>query len=200
MSNQCQICHQRMLSHARYLQCTVCQNNYHVNCTTLNLEEKSYLLKDIETWYCKLCVCSVFPYNHIENNDEFLNTIAKHLWHSGINLTHFSDKVFNPFDLNDSYPANPLDHNDPDLNFYNEIHFHCASKCTYLTESKFKEYLSSKIDNHYLPFSICHLNIRSLSKNLADFINFMECLDFKFSVFAFSETWLKDNNCDVYGI
>ena len=150
-----------------------------------------------------MCVCSVFPYNHIENDDEFLNTIAKHLWHSDsaeINLTHFSDKVFNPFDLNDSYSANPLDDNDPDLNFYNEIHFHCASKCTYLTESKFKEYLSSNIDKHSLPFSICHLNIRSLSKNLADFMNFMECLDFRFSVFGFSETWLKDNNCDVYGI
>ena len=31
-------------------------------------------------------------------------------------------------------------------------------------------------------------------------MNFMECLDFKFSVFGFSETWLKDNICDVYGI
>ena len=72
--------------------------NIPIGFTSILKKNRTYF----ETWYCELCVCSVFPYNDIENDDEFPNTIAKQLWYSDsaeINFTHFSDKAFNPLIL-----------------------------------------------------------------------------------------------------
>ena len=49
-------------------------------------------------------------------------------------------------------------------------------------------------------FSLCHMNIRSMSKNIHQFETYLDLLKHRFTVIGLTETWLKDSNCDLYGI
>jgi len=42
-------------------------------------------------------------------------------------------------------------------------------------------------------FSLLHLNIRSLPRNLNSLTDLLSCLDIKFSVIGISETWLSES-------
>ena len=48
--------------------------------------------------------------------------------------------------------------------------------------------------------SMCHLNIRSLRKNVGSFEILLDGLQHKFSLLGVTETWLKDDDCDLYDI
>ena len=48
--------------------------------------------------------------------------------------------------------------------------------------------------------SLCHVNIRSARKNLGAFENYLNILKHEFTVKALTETWLNDNDCDLYGL
>ena len=49
-------------------------------------------------------------------------------------------------------------------------------------------------------FSVCHMNIRSMSKNIKEFETYLDLLKHEFTVIGLTETWLKESNCDLYGI
>ena len=49
-------------------------------------------------------------------------------------------------------------------------------------------------------FSIMHGNIRSIPKNFQNFELYMSNLDIKFTVMAFTETWLNVENAGLYNI
>ena len=48
--------------------------------------------------------------------------------------------------------------------------------------------------------SLCHVNIRSVRKNLGAFENYLNILKHEFTVIALTGTWLNDNDCDLYGL
>ena len=48
--------------------------------------------------------------------------------------------------------------------------------------------------------SLIHSNIRSIPSNLSNLTSYLENLNSKFSVMAFTETWLKEYNHETYGI
>ena len=47
---------------------------------------------------------------------------------------------------------------------------------------------------------MCHINIRSLKANLGSFETCLANLNFEFTVIGVSETWLRDDNCDLYNL
>ena len=47
---------------------------------------------------------------------------------------------------------------------------------------------------------MCHLNIRSISKNLSSFENYLEIIQYDFTIIGLTETWLNDTNYDWYGL
>ena len=47
---------------------------------------------------------------------------------------------------------------------------------------------------------MCHLNIRSISKNLSSFENYLETIQYNFTMIGLTETWLNDTNYDLYGL
>ena len=47
---------------------------------------------------------------------------------------------------------------------------------------------------------MCHINIRSLKANLASFETCLANLNFEFTLIGVSETWLQDDNCDLYNL
>lgn len=77
------------------------------------------------------------------------------------------------------------DNLDPDANFYTPM-----SQTKYYLEEEF----NSTFGNQKYNFSLFHTNIRSLSKNLPDLIEYLSNLKHDFTIMGFTETWLNDLN------
>ena len=110
------------------------------------------------------------------------------------------DLIFHPFEFNDNDHRSPLCEIDPDLYFYNSTNFNDAIQYNYFDETTFKEadqFKNGRIDG---ALSMCHLNIRSIRKNLGYFEVYLKALDYNFSLIGISETWLQDNTCDLFHI
>ena len=78
---------------------------------------------------------------------------------------------------------------DPDLNFFNLKTQNFDTP--YILPEEFKKFHDTSCDDS---FSILHLNIRSIKKNVENFKLFFSTLGYSFSVICFSETWLDDTD------
>ena len=65
-------------------------------------------------------------------------------------------------------------------------------------EDTFHSNLSNSYNSQGYPFSLCHLNIRSMPANLQHFERYLESLHFEFSCIGLTETWLRYENCNLY--
>ena len=144
------------------------------------------------------CISETSIFNHIENDQTF---------EAEINNFTLSDRVaalldvlFQPFELNDNDYYSPLFDVDPDVNFHNKIDFYTGFNCNYYRENLFSDALRDMIGNSQCEFlfSICHINIRSIPATLGSLEAYLQCLNFDFSIIGVSETWLSDNNCDLF--
>ena len=93
----------------------------------------------------------------------------------------FENDKFNLFEV-ETILTN--DNFDPDSNFFNEKINSVES--TYYTHEEFVSFSSNLSEN----FSIIHLNISSLHKNIDKFKDFLNNIKGKFSVIDLSETWI----------
>ena len=112
-------------------------------------------------------------------------------------FSYLSEKLFIPFELNYGHGSG-LSDVDPDLNFfsgYNQV----GAKCNYYLESSFNEDLAK---NKYAKnvFSVCHANIRSVSKNLNSLESYLKMLKHEFTIVGLTETWLQNENNDLYSL
>ena len=153
-------------------------------------------------WFCRPCVEGFFPFNHFEDDYDFMkcvqamshsSNIATGLWNSM--------KIFNPFDINEDDNEIIEYHGDidPDRCYFNEYSYKLFKNCNYYTDDSFNKYLQQHniSDNS---FSVAHLNIRSLPANLSAFMSYVDNLDHCFSVIGLSETWLNQSNVSAYSI
>ena len=78
---------------------------------------------------------------------------------------------------------------DPDCNLFN------FSNTTYYLEDDINEIIkrNNLSENE---FSLMHLNIRSLPKNIGKLCDFLSLMDTKFTIIGLSETWLHSDNVD----
>ena len=58
----------------------------------------------------------------------------------------------------------------------------------------------TQYSNNKNPFSLIHLNIRSIPKNLSQFTSYSNNIHHKFTVIGFTETWLTKYNSTAYNI
>ena len=103
-----------------------------------------------------------------------------------------------PFELNDKDHRSALCDIDPDLNFYQEFN-QTTVKCNYYLETKFNDEMSEPNGTKDV-LSLCHVNIRSARNNLGNFENYLNMLNHDFTVIGLSETWLNDDNSDLYSL
>ena len=171
---------------------------YHVKCITLSTEHAEYIKENIGTWFCEHCNTSLFPFNHIENELDFIYCVEDWPNHNKMSLSYLSDKLFLPFELNDS-DRSILSDTDPDLHFYNGMSQY-VTQCNYYLEPYFNEHMANKVAITNSIFSLCHVNIRSIRKNLSELESYLEVLDHEFSIIGLTETWLNDSSCEIYGI
>ena len=95
----------------------------------------------------------------------------------------FENNKFNLFEV-ETILTN--DNFDPDSNFLMKKMNSVES--TYYTHEEFVSFSSNLIEN----FSIIHLNIRSLHKNIDKFKDFLNDIKGKFRIIVLSETWIDD--------
>ena len=152
--------------------CTLCSMIFHLKCITLMPCEQEHIRKHRHDWYCELCTSCMFPFNHYEDDQEFVRAV-NHI--DTLSSLNNSDLVFHPFEMNDR--ISPLSEIDPDLHFYNSIDFH-LSRCNYYNEDNFLK-LIGKLEKTW-SFSLCHVNIRSVKRNLSDFSLYIRCLNYNF--------------------
>ena len=194
----CPICDRNVLSHASRLVCSICLQVYHMKCITLSPGEQVYFMSLVPSWYCQKCTCECLPFNHIEDNNLF-SSAAQNL--DGIDewLQYFSDKVFRPILNTDFDRCSEMDDFDPDINVFNNIDHHVRTKCTYVSETMFSNEIKKcglSLETNLL--SVCHINIRSLKSNLSHFDYYLTNLKFNFALICVSETWLTEDNCNLY--
>ena len=195
MSVTCSCCNSRVQSHSRCITCPQCKKLFHLNCVPLDMiNDRNLFHSDI----CHVCLIDNFPFNIIEEDDIFRANLSR--WSNQDTIIHNQENcIFNPFDIDEMLEKqSDLLQCDPDLNFYNN--YQCIQNiqnCSYYTDLSF----NNKIDDHILNkdcLGLIHFNIRSLAKNYRSADVFLSSLNFKFTVVAFSETWLNENNYDCY--
>ena len=193
--SKCPLCFKKILAHSKKNESTICNKTYHLNCVTLSPEERDYLQTTI--WYCTLCTSSLFPFNGFEDDSHFREAIEEFSSMNIYPLRYLSDKLFVPFELNMNDHSFPGDIN-PDLHFFNSISHH-ITKCNYYLESSFNADITAGSCIKKM-FSPSHIDIRSMTKNLNYFENYIRQLDHNFTIIGFSETWLQEFNSNLYGL
>ena len=98
---------------------------------------------------------------------------------------NFVSMFFNPFSTKEYFVDN--DH-DPGINLYHDV---SMLDTKYLAPDRFKINFKDFSKNS---FSVLHLNIRSINKNLEAFTEFYSKLNHIFNVICFFETWASEKN------
>ena len=192
----CGACSRRILAHAYRLCCTACQQVYHLKCISfLSKHDSVYVNRDTVPWICVNCTSSIFPFNHMYDDDEFYQSLKDEFESDDLNDCN---KWFNMFDLSEN-TVSPLYDLDPDINYYQSVSALMGSDCKYFLENDFNLELEKReiTDNN---FSIIHINIRSLPRNLDVLRHYLSTLRVKFKIIAISESWLNANNSELYGL
>ena len=124
----CTVCCKRIQSHAKHIQCHICNYEYHIKCLTLSPDYGAELQEIVQNWYCHLCISGIFPFNHIESDANFQSAINE--FPLDQSMSYLSDKLFTPFELNeDNHVINTCD-SDHDLHYFNAYSQH-SMKCDY---------------------------------------------------------------------
>ena len=198
----CNICNKRILAHAYKMQCNCCKAFCHLKCLPLLSKKDSvYINRANNNWFCMKCSQSSLPFNHFSDDDHFIEAISSD-WRNEpripLNLINDIDKIFLPFDLNTNENL-PLHDADPDIQYYQAVCNNTLNSCEYHLEDSFNNMIS-KLDIKSRCFSLLHMNIRSIPKNISKLENYLHLLNHEFSIIGITETWLKDSTKELYSL
>ena len=121
---------------------------------------------------------SLFPFEQMDGDSDFVDDDNADNAIGNCNLGHNNFNNFKYTEYKSYEMGNDID---PENNYYSNI----INDCEYYTED---QYRNLKMDG---TFSIIHFNCRSLNKNFDNIKDYLEKFN-KFSVIAFSETWMSD--------
>ena len=192
--NVCKTCQKKVQSFSYKICCMNCKITYHAKCVHLDKDD----IHNVNFWYCSYCLGDILVYNHIDDDNEFYSTILEGMLDCPFNVHEMSKKVFIPFEINDEFDT-PLTEIDPDMQFYLESNYIKNTKCDYYIEDTFVKNIS-KIQKQKRALSMFHVNIKSLPKHFDELQQYLHMLAYDFSLIGISETWLNENNVDLYDL
>ena len=140
------------------LQCVACKGFYHINYITGMKKQNA---RDYcEQLYCIKCMSSIFPYNYIDNDSEFINVISESWTHINISFSfqELEKKKFISFKINSESETIILFNNDPETNYYCEF-TQSTNKCNYYIEDTINK-TCLQLGVTHTTCSIVHVNIR----------------------------------------
>ena len=86
------------------------------------------------------------------------------------------EEIFHPFSIPDEYEDDYFANIYPDSNYFNKFDFKLAKSCHYYNENKFNNGYTRNTNSKMKitkPFSMCHIYIRSVAKNMDSFVHYM---------------------------
>lgn len=186
----CVSCSKPVKTNQRAILCDCCGNWVHLTCSKLTISDYQLLENTEEPWWCIECNKSLFPFNHYENDIDFMLTIL------GVNYndsylnpnTHTISNMFiNPFQLNtqDQCTFSEADTEDGEIDFQ-------QPECNYTLQNEFNEKMTKSTES--VSFSALHINTRSILKNYDKLSNFLDSSIHEFSIVGITETWLKPDS------
>jgi hypothetical protein len=194
----CNSCHKKVLTHAKVIKCSLCNLLTHTKCLPNYTDtDIDYATDPINSWSCPTCLASIFPFTNIDDSPDFLNTISTPLNHL-IDVSILDNMIFDPFLPLDENGEGELGDVDPDENYLTDIRGSLLQNCKYYYNTKL--YDETKLKSELVDLTLCHLNIRSLSKNMDSFLTTLYASNLHFDLMAFTETWLTTSNVDAHGI
>ena len=107
MYRNCPVCKKKILRHAYQIKCSHCNELFHLKCITLSQSEMHTIMQNQSSWLCMICMEHIFPFNHVQDDDLFIETLADFLPSNKNSLCFLSDKIFQPFDFEEY--LNPMD-------------------------------------------------------------------------------------------
>ena len=197
----CNICNKKVSNYMQKVLCVCCLKFIHKNCTLLtDTEFKTMMQSNYIHWSCRICNDTLFAFNHIEDEQLFQRCLFDlNLDFMNSNRFPNSDLIIDPFELNDDNDNIPLSDVDPDMAYYNETHHMIYACSDYFDEFTFNKSVKKQFENKE-SFSLLHLNIRSIPKNLTNMLCYLENIKLDFDIIGISENWLDDYNNDLYCI
>ena len=190
----CCVCFCRIHSHDFKLECTLCHSLTHLSCLPhVNKNDSLYINRNSENWYCSVCTQSIFPFNHYDDDDDFIEALKGEC--NCVNLNSFAcDKFLDVHEIDDVDMDNPLASIDSDIHYFQDNY---TAKCKYFDEGSFTKMVEqSNVQPNSL--SLMHVNVRSVQRNYDNFESYMHSLKHSFDVVALSETWLNDVTADNF--
>ena len=117
----CSICPRHIANHDRSTKCSLCLLSTHIRCLpNYDPIDIDYASNTNNHWTCPPCLLSIFPYNSIEDNNLFHETINK-CSVNNIDPNILSNLIYNPFEDPNDDPEGAMDDIDPDRNYLNEV-------------------------------------------------------------------------------
>lgn len=182
----CALCTKGVRINYKHICCNACNLLYHLACATLSVSEYNMLIKANDDWYCKHCLASMFPFNHLEDDNEYMSCLFSFSYFDKPNV----NLIKNAAHLNIINNVHIVNEDiDPDRNHYRTN----RATVEYYLADKFNVFVS-KYDLTTENFSILHLNAQSLENKLDALHSFLSSLSIKFTVIAVSETWANESN------
>ena len=137
---RCQICFKMFQQHSRKIKCNICLTYYHLKCITVCSEYLKDLSSAVNDWFCTKCITDLFPYNHLENDVDFILASNDVSESTGKSLCYLSEKLFVPFELNDQDHISFLADADPDIHFFKTFN-QSSIQCNCYLETTFNDEL-----------------------------------------------------------
>ena len=166
----CKICAKNVQDKDKAVQCDLCELWIHIKCNKLNYLDYRYLQNCDESWYCIECCSTIFPFNFLSSNKNFLgcctNTDSNIIQWKNQENDHNSS-----LSLKSSKPSSNLEllvnSNDPE-----EI---CSSKYYDIQEMR-----NIKIPHKNKSLSLFYINACSLKKKFDNLQYLLICDKTKF--------------------
>ena len=143
MNIVCASCERRILSHSRIMTCVICHCKYHIQCIPLTRHEFEELRNTMSSWFCSPCNIDIFPCNHIDDGNEFLEALHDIYANNSLDFERINNMIFNPFSSNDEVKLSTFE-TDPDINFYTELNYINMKSSNYYSEDQFVEKFSDR--------------------------------------------------------
>jgi hypothetical protein len=105
--------------------------------------------------------------------------------------------IYNPFEWNDENESSAAAM-DPDLHYFSDPKFSNLNNCEYYTEDSLNSLLQNADNLLTSSISMYHHNIRSLPKHFTEMKFLLDQLNIKPLFIGISETWLNENNKDLF--
>lgn len=184
-TNSCTMC-SKSTYNSSYISCDLCRRLTHISCIRLDSSNSH-----ISVYCCCLCIAECFPFNHILDDDEFINSLL-HFFSDLPNFCgHQFTRMLNSLNAYRDQSVTLSEDSDPDIHLYK----HLCTDARYFLPSELCETLTQPVFRGSL--SILHINARSMPNKIDDIELLLQSIKFDFSAIAITETWETNTNSSL---